>query len=363
MSLTWAMPAEPWGWLSVAAWVLVAVEFVVVIGVAVSRRGVLPFPMFAATLGVAMVASALDLVAVAASDGSGPQYATVGIGVGAVLIACVSFRPIPEVFRALIGLSVLALASLVVEWLIVPENLSVGTSNFVLAVMPTAVALGLTWVFDQHVRRQLDRTVVESTIDAPGTGPGILAVSTLARLDARVEALLDDVAAGKPASGGISAEIADAASVLGDELRSVLLADHELSWLQLAVADSAYLSPVVTISDPAGLATRIEPVQRSALLSAVWLIAAAGGGASQLSIDVALAVRPATASPDMSAFGDPLEGCVVSLMIAGTKARSIDTSVWTVLDQLGPRTVDVRATRILVTVDVIPAREGAWRER
>lgn len=351
VGFAWASPAEPWGWLSAAGWALVVTTYTVVVCVAFSNRGVLPVPAFRAALAVGATAIALDTVASLAARGAGPQYPTVEIGLGALVLACVSFRPIRELIRVLWGLGILTAVGLLVSWLVLPASIGVGVSNLLLGVTPPAIALALVSVFDHHVRRELDRTVAESTIEASAAGPGILEVAALARLDARAERLLDEVGSASEGTttdaGALTPEVASAAAVIGDRLRAALLADYELTWLQRAVADSASLFPAVTVRDPDGLAAELDSVRRRALLAVVWLLAAETGSGRHR-VELAFVARP----PIGSYPAHPARAAsTLVITLAETKLRSIDPSVWPMLDRLGPRVVEARSARILVEID------------
>ncbi len=355
----WAAPISPWGWMSAAGWAMLLITFSIVVSIASGGRGVLPVSAFRAALAAGATAMALDVLAVLAAEGTGPRYPTVEIGVGATILACVSFRPIRELIRGLVGLAVTATIGLVAVTLVVPGQLDVGVSNVLLTITPAAAVLALVSVFDRHVREQFDRIVAESTIGAAGHAPGILAVSSLTKLDERAEHLLDEI--GRPRSDDamrrqlLQPEWARAAAELGEQLRAALVADAEMTWLQLAVSDSVQLSPIVTIRDPDGRAAALEPRRRSALLSVVWLLAARTGVARN-TIDLAFEATPARGTEHRDGLG------ALEITLAGARLRSVDGSLWPLLDRLGPRSVDTRANRIRVTLGAVGRADSDVRE-
>ncbi|MDO9397648.1 MAG: hypothetical protein Q7T71_13960, partial [Herbiconiux sp.] len=99
VSLGWTWPVNEGRVLSVVAWAIVIAAFTAAVLLARRRRGLLPLRAFLAMLAADAVALVLDYTALFQSD---PRltYATVGVGVGASLLACVTFRPVSNILVA-----------------------------------------------------------------------------------------------------------------------------------------------------------------------------------------------------------------------------------------------------------------------
>jgi hypothetical protein len=211
--------------------------------------------------------------------------------------------------------------------------------------MPAFAGIVIVRSFGQLVERELDRTVIESTIDAPRFGLGLLASAELARLDLAAEELLQDVATGR-VDIPLDRELASTASSLATDLRRTLVAGRRETWLHHAITESEYLAPAVSLSDPEGLAGYLEPVQRDGLLSAIWLIVDESGR-SNPTIDLVVdgqGVRNRSTADDRM-------GLPIVMSVGGIPRRRIDPAVWSALSRVGQYSVDARAGRLRVTVD------------
>ena len=115
---------------------------------------------------------------------------------------------------------------------------------------------------------------------------------------------------------------------------SPIARSHDRTWLRIAVEESALLSSAVAIDEPSGAAALLAPLDRSRLLSALWLLTAPAGRAP-------LAVR---LEPGQGG------GVELALVAAGIRARDLDRSVWGILSEIGEHrtTTDHGATRIRV---------------
>ncbi|TAJ49773.1 MAG: hypothetical protein EPO52_02145 [Herbiconiux sp.] len=330
--------------ISAAAWVLVIAAFALAVLVARRHRGSLPGWAFATVLGADAVALTLDQAAtwLAADTAS---YLTVGVGIGATLLACVTFRPVSNTVIAVIVLTSAILAALIASEGSTPGSLSVGIAQLVLSVVPTLAGVIVVRSFGELVQRELDRTVAESTIGAPRYGIGLLASTELARLDLAAEELLQDVHTGR-VDLPLDRDLSATASGLATDLRRMLIAGRRETWLHHAVTESAYLSAVVTLTDPDGLAGYLAPVQRDGLLSAIWLIVDESGRVNPL-IEVSIG-RPSSANG-----GGPDDRMVlpIAVSIAGVTRRRIEPAVWSALSRVGQYSVDARTGSLRVGVD------------
>jgi len=344
VSLGWTWQYNDHRVLSAGAWAMVIAAFALAVVVARRHRGSLPAWAFATVLAADAVALVLDQAAVwLAADTS--SYLTVGVGIGATLLACVTFRPTSNIVLAAIVLTVAILAALVASEASTPGTLAVGIAQLVLSVVPTLAGVIVVRSFGEMVQRELDRTVAESTIGAPRYGLGLLASTELARLDLAAEELLQDVHTGR-VDLPLDRELSSTASGLATDLRRMLIAGRRESWLHHAVTESAYLSAVVTLTDPDGLAGYLAPVQRDGLLSAIWLIVDESGRVNPL-IDVSIG-RPSSANG-----GGPDDRMVlpIAVSIAGVTRRRIEPAVWSALSRVGQYSVDARTGSLRVGVD------------
>jgi hypothetical protein len=290
------------------------------------------------------VALGLDYVALWASDGQ-TNYLTACIGVGATLLACVTFRPIGEVMLATGTLTVISVLALVVQAVVAPLTAGVGTGQLALTVVPAFAGIIVVRSFGHLVQRELDRTVAESTITAPRYGLGLLASTELARLDLAAEELLQDVADGRVALP-LDRALATTASELATDLRRLLVAGRRESWLHHAITESEFLNPTVTLVDSDGLAGYLEPTQRDGLLSAVWLVVEELGRSTP-TIELTIG-RPAAKTG--SAPEDRMVLPIV-VSIGGVPRRRIEPAVWTALSRVGQYSVESRGGRLRVRVD------------
>jgi hypothetical protein len=343
VSFGWTWPTNEGRLLSAAAWALVIVVFGGAVLLARRRRGNLPLWAFVTVLTADATALVADEIALAQSGGD--SYGTVGIGIGATLLASVTFRPSSNVLIATVSLTVLSLVGIVGAELIVPGTAGAGIGQLMLTVVPTFAGIVVVRSFGNLVQRELDRTVAESTIGAPRYGLGLLASTELARLDLAAEELLQEVATGK-LDLPLEREFAATASSLATDLRRMLVAGRRETWLHHAIAESEYLGPVVTLSDPDGLAGYLEPVQRDGLLSAIWLIVDESGRSAP-TIDLEIG-RPGSVGP---ARADDRMVLPIAISIGGIPRRRIDPAVWSALSRVGQYSMETRTGRLRVSVD------------
>ncbi|WP_146079728.1 hypothetical protein [Rathayibacter sp. AY2B7] len=200
---------------------------------------------------------------------------------------------------------------------------ALAVGNVLLATAPAAVCVVVLTALDQYVRRTLDRSLADSTVHAADG-------DEFTQVDARIEELLERVRT----PGLLDEELGERARVLGDELRVALARSHDRTWLRIAVEESALLSSAVAVDDPGGAAALLPPLDRSRLLSVLWLLTVP-------------AARPSLAVRLEAGAGGEVE---LTLVAAGIRARDLDRSVWGILSEIGEHrtTTDHGATRIRV---------------
>ncbi|PPH17716.1 MULTISPECIES: hypothetical protein [unclassified Rathayibacter] len=322
ISYLWSLDARSATWLSGLSWLLVVAASAVGVSIALRRHGELPRRAFAGVLAVDVAALLLEFADHALPTPAPMYYPSVCVGVGAGVIALITFQPLSRSFLALVVLVALAALGLVGQALLGDGGAALAVSNVLLAVAPAAVCVVVLTSLDQYVRRTLDRSLADGTVHA--------ADDEFSQVDARIEELLERVRTPVP----LDEELGERARVLGDELREALARSHDRTWLRIAVEESALLSSAVAIDDPSGAAALLAPLDRSRLLSVLWLLTAPAGRTP-------LAVR---LEPGQGG------GVELALVAAGIRTRDLDRSVWGILSELGEHrtTTDHGATRILV---------------
>ena len=251
-SFLWALNDRSATWLSGVSWVLVLGALVVGIAVVATRRGELPRSVFAGVLAVDAVALVLEFADYALPAPVRPSTPDGSLHrVGATVIALLGVQPPSRSTGAIVLLVALSLPGLLGHAVLTGEGSSIAVGNVLLATAPVGVSASLLTALDRHVHRGLDRTLADSVVDGPGTGPGSLAAAELARVDAEIAELLHEVVA----RGAVpDADLGERARVLGDRLREVLARSHDRTWLLIAVEESALLSGAVVVRDPRGVA-------------------------------------------------------------------------------------------------------------
>lgn len=228
-------------------------------------------------------------------------------------------------------------------------GLAVAASAVVPVVLVTIAVRG----FRRLVGRELDLSLVQSTVATPRSAVGMRASEELAELDYDAESLLDDVGSGRIAIP-LPPDAAERAGQLAARLRVRLIEGRTDTWLRHAVTESAYLSRRVTVDDPNGLAGLLAPPQRDGLLLAVWLIAGQRRRkASEPPLEVRVVCRDGDAGPDeddLPPRGDSGR-VVIRFEVEGVTARKVDAATWEALDTVGAHDIAQRPDGFRVDVD------------
>ncbi|SMH28535.1 hypothetical protein SAMN06295885_0193 [Rathayibacter oskolensis] len=346
VSFVWGVNAGAVGALTAAAWVLVLLGFSVAVAVAIRRRGDLPRPLFAGIVAIDVVALGMEFADVALSDSAPFYYPSVCIGVAATALGVVSFHPLSRTTAAIVVLIATSAAVVLLQVVLLPDRPTYPSNNILTALAPLAVCAVILSTLDDHVHRKLDRTLIDSMIDAPATGPGSLAASELSRVDARVEELLEEVTR-HPGSAPLDPALGERGRILGDELRGVLALSRDRTWLRIAVEESSHLSDAVSIDDPAGLAGVLDASARGRLLSLLWLLTAP---AAVVRPEIELGFAPGPPGP--AAVG-------ITVTARGARPRDLDQAIWGILGELGSSRVVVHPGGTAVHLDHHLARKPA----
>ncbi|PWC03101.1 hypothetical protein [Agromyces badenianii] len=362
MALASTFPPGPGPW---PAWLALAgVVGIGVVSRTVSRDTPLPDWLYVILL-VALIAPVwLDLSATQGLLHLGVTP-TAAAAAGAVLMPVAAIRGtrIPMTVASAIGLVLATAALLQLES--AGRHTVTGVIVAASAVLPMAVAVIAIRGFRRLVRRELDLSLVQSTVATPRTAVGMRASEELAQLDFAAESLLDDVGSGRIAIP-IPPESAELAGTLAARLRVRLIEGRNDTWLRHAVTESAYLSKRVTVDDPGGLAGLLAGDQRDGLLLGLWFLV---GEQSKGSADRAAHVT--CREPDDASEPD-VPDLLLSIEVSGVSRRRVDPATWDALGSVG--THDVVAAHESFRIDVdcrvdssvtagVPAARGAAHSR
>ncbi len=326
-------PSYPLPEFAIASWlVLIAI---IVLAIVASRAigDRLPDWMFAVFLAGVAVSTALDLVAVWELHDIG-RNATAGLASGMALLLLVTLRGRAEL---LVSVGVLGVGLAIAMFLDAPTDRPVDAdwiapqvTGLALAVLPTIIGVVIVDTFRRLVQVELDRVLVQSTVQAPRFAVGMLASEELARLDLAAEELLDSVADRKvvlpliPRNASIAAQLAT-------ELRLHLIEGRRETWLYHAISESEMLGRSVTLIDKSALAGLLDPVQRDGLLSTAWLLVSENLKPSQnrtLTIQLG-PVTPGGEVPDRKIL------VPITITTTGVARNRVDSGIWDALGRVG----------------------------
>ena len=215
----------------------------------------------------------------------------------------------------------------------------VGVAMACSTVVPVVIVTVAVRGFRRIVGRELDLSLVQSTVATPRSAVGMRASEELAELDFDAEALLDDVGSGRIAIP-LPLETAELAGSLAARLRVRLIEGRTDTWLRHAVTESAYLNDRVTVDDPTGCAGLLSPGQRDGLLLAVWLIG--GARSTPKTAPVAVTVRCREVPADehgRAGHGAPAPDFRISIDVSGVTRRHVDAGAWEAVGNVGTHDV------------------------
>lgn len=341
-TVQWELYADPLPTLAAWAVLLVAGAATMVFINRVSNR--MPTWLFLTVLATGELIVGLDLAGYGQGGTTG-AYPTAAAAVGALFTALVTVRRGRDVVAATLVLgAVVAAGSLTVErsdsFALAPAILTIG-----LCVFPPILGVSVARVFRRMVQRELDLVLVQSTVTQSSSAVGMLASEELARIDLDAETLLDDVATGRTALPLSQAKSA-AAAALATQLRLHLIEGRRETWLHHALTESEFLGPAVNLDDPAGLAGQLSPVQRDALLLAIWLLISDTDGAEPT---VSLVFGPLGRTSG-HAVGEMLR-FPIQIVIEGVPRRRVDPETWQAIRAVGPHIDSVRSGQLHVDIE------------
>jgi hypothetical protein len=338
----WELYANPVPTL--AAWVLLLAAAIVTLIVTNKMSDRLPTWFFLTVLGTGELIVALDLAGYGSGDTAG-AYPTAAAAVGALFTGLVTVRRGRDIVAATLVLgAVVAAGALTVQrtdtFAPAYAILTIG-----LCMFPPVLGVSVARVFRRMVQRELDLVLVQSTVTQSSSAVGMLASEELARIDLDAETLLDDVATGRTALP-LSAAKSAAAAALATQLRLHLIEGRRETWLHHALTESEFLGPAVNLDDPAGLAGQLSPVQRDALLLAIWLLISDTDGAEPT---VSLVFGPLGRTSG-HAVGEMLR-FPIQIVIEGVPRRRVDPETWQAIRAVGPHIDSVRSGQLHVDIE------------
>ncbi|UOE44564.1 hypothetical protein [Agromyces larvae] len=318
-------PVFPPGTGSWPAWILLATLGVAAaIAVVASGFAVPTWLLAGALVGLAAVV-ALDVSATA-----GRLH--LGITPTAAVAAAAALLPIAAMRRTRTPLVAACAVGVVlaVEALWQPDAgraLVLGLAIAASAVLP--MVLGVTAIegFRRLVRREVDLSLVQSTVTTPESAVGMRASEELVNLDRDAEDLLEDVGSGRVAIP-LPPEASELAGELAARLRVRLIEGRTDTWLRHAVTESAYLSGHVTVDDPTGLAAQLTATQREGLLLVLWMLVGARPRRATARVVVQITADDGDDDPRP-------EGLRVVVTVSDVQPRHLDPAIWEAVGTVG----------------------------
>ncbi|GAA4367967.1 hypothetical protein [Agromyces bauzanensis] len=306
------------------AWIALAV----VVGIGVASRMVsrtLPDWLYVLLLLALVAPVGLDLAASAGLLHHGVTP-TAAAAAGAVLMPVAAVRG-TRIPLAAAGAIAVAIAIQVLMQVDTARTGAVaGVAVAASAVMPVLlVALAIDG-FRRLVGRELDLSLVQSTVATSRSAVGMRASEELAQLDFDAETLLDDVGSGRIAIP-LPGEAAERAGTLAARIRVRLIEGRTDTWLRHAVTESEYLNGRITVDDPNGCAALLAQSQRDGLLLGLWLLTADHPKKSAQPMSAVVRCRETADHGEV----EP-DGFAMSIEVTGVPRRRIDPSA---LDAIG----------------------------
>ncbi|QAY74511.1 hypothetical protein ET445_15425 [Agromyces protaetiae] len=331
----YAPGAGPW-----PAWIALVVVGAIGGACIAAYSARLPDWLFAVLTAMLAVPVWLDLVAVDGLLVVGVTP-TAAAAAGALLMPVAALRGTKAPLAIASVLSAILAAASLVQFGEAGRNTVVGLAIAATVVAPVVLITIAVRGFRRLVRREVDLSLVQSTVSTPRTAVGMRASEELAQLDFDAEALLEDVGAGRIAIP-LPPDKAELAAALAARLRIRLIEGRTDTWLRHAVAESAYLSGRVEVDDPTGLAGRLSPPQREGLLFALWLIV--GERSRRQPAYAAVRITPHEYDDD------EIADLKVVIEASGVSRRHLDPTTWDAVGSLG--THHVAATADTLRIDV-----------
>ncbi len=344
----WGVYPRPFA--ALLSWVLLLLALVIGAIAARFTGEQMPTWMLIVFIALLAVSVALDLAAIWDLHNIG-RYATSATAAGLVLLVVTTSRRGAEIVVAdiVLGVALVAAVLLNVDLVAQPAVIAQQVTAIAFAVTPAAVAVFVVHHFRRMVQLELDRVLVQSTVNAPRFAVGMLASEELARLDLAAEELLDSVATGRTPLP-LRPRTASVAASLATELRLHLIEGRRETWLYHAITESEMLGKSVSLVDKGSLAGLLDDRQRDGLLSAIWmLVSEKAKPSAQRTVEVQ--VGPIIPNP---ATG-PGQKLTVPIVIAttGIARNRVDPSTWDALRRVGRYSDSTRESSVKIDVECL----------
>jgi hypothetical protein len=304
----------------------------------------LPRAVFILVLASAAAAVALDLVGTSGLRDVG-VYPTAAAAVGVLVTTLNTVHSERLVLTASLVLGAVLLVSVLTQPRSDPLTLAPDILILSIALLTPMIGIEIARAFHRMVQLELDLVLVQSTVSQPRFAMGMLASERLAALDFAAETLLDNVAQGRAALP-LSAATAGTAASLATQLRLHLIEGRTETWLYHAVTESEFLGPSVTVDDPNGLAGLLSPVQRDALLLAIWLLISDD---ARPGTTVSLAFGPI--SPSIRGVSPQNVRFPIKLMTKGVPRQKVNPETWHAIRVVGTHLDSVRDGSLRVDIE------------
>ncbi|HZW41070.1 MAG TPA: hypothetical protein VFE99_02120 [Agromyces sp.] len=272
---------------------------------------------------------------------------TAAAAAAAVLMPVAAIRGARVSLAIAIVIGVILAVAAVLQFETAGRNTVTGLAVAASAIFPVVLIALAIRGFRRLAGRELDLSLVQSTVSTPRSAVGMRASEELAQLDFDAETLLEDVGSGRIAIP-LPAEVAERAGSLAARLRVRLIEGRNDTWLRHAVTESAYLSHRVAVDDPAGLAGLLSQEQRDGLLFALWLLS----GARQKSASAPLAIQVTCRESDEGEDGDgDGQSFMLSIHVESVARRHVDPATWDAVGSVGTHDVIVGTDSLHIDID------------
>lgn len=336
-------PPGPGPW---PAWIALAVVVAAGAGVVSARSLRVPDWLFAAIVVALAVPVWLDVSATAGLLHVGVTP-TAAAAAAAVLMPVAALRGTTGPLTAAAVLAGVLAVEALLQLPTAERNVVLGLAVAGAAILPVALTVTTVRGFRRLARREVDLSLVQSTVATPRSAVGMRASEELAQLDYDAESLLEDVGAGRVAIP-LPADRAELAGQLAARLRIRLIEGRTDTWLRHAVAESAYLSGRVEVTDPSGLAGKLAPSQREGLLFALWLIV--GERSRKASAHATVHVGAHDDAAGIGAGDDPFADLRIVIGISGVAQRQLDAAMWDAVGSVGTHRITASPEHLRVDI-------------
>lgn len=344
-------PTHPNPVLALVAWGVLAAALAVTVIASRVIGDRLPDWLFGVFLAGLAATVVLDLVAVWPTHDLG-RSATAALSAGMALLVVVTLRGRGEVLAAAGALGV---ALVVAVFFSIPPGtapdaawLAAQITAVALAVLPAVIGVVVVEGFRRMVQFELDRVLVQSTVQAPRFAVGMLASEELARLDLAAEELLESIATERTPLP-LPPKTASVAASLATELRLHLIEGRRETWLYHAISESEMLGRSVTLVDKSSLAGLLDPVQRDGLLATAWLLLSD----ATTKADRRIAIELGPLDPAGSGSVDRKIRVPIVVSAEGIRRNRIDPAIWDAVARVGKYADSTRASRLRLEIECL----------